>query len=143
MSKMPDFAELRANLLKLIPEITNDKSKFIEYGDVNMQHALRSIIRIRNINTPAGMQFCIKSMHLGMEGSGDYVGTDTEVLIGRFLERIAYYHRPLKLRMPEALAKKMNKPFDEGPKYGIYISDDQTSINMSLHAALSRSKTSK
>lgn len=140
MSKMPDFAELRATLLKLIPEILRDTTKFIEYGDVNMQHALRSILRIRNINTPAGLQFCIKGMHLGMEGSGDYVGQDIEILIGRFLERIAYYHRPLKLRMPEALAKKMNKPFDEGPKYDIYISDDQTSVNMGLHSALTRSK---
>jgi hypothetical protein len=138
---MPDFTDLRADLLKLLPEIIIDTTKFIEYGDANMQHPLRSILRIRNIQTPAGFQFCIKYVHFSVEGSGVYLGTDLERVIGFFLARVAQCHQPLKLRTPAGLARRMGKQFDE-IEYKVYLSDDQASHDLSLRAVLSRSKSS-
>ena len=134
MLKQPDYAALRDSALALLPEIVANHHKFIEYGDTGFAHRFGSVLRIKNIATPGGVQLCIKSMHLGMEGSGEYlgtVGTDNtqlfDLVIGRFLERVAYFHRPGKLRLPEALAQRMNKQYDDHSKYAVYLLD---SLNM-------------
>ncbi|TFG95623.1 hypothetical protein E4H12_12880 [Candidatus Thorarchaeota archaeon] len=45
----------------------------IEYGDSKHPGGFLSLFRIRYVSTPGGMQYCIKFLHNGMEGSGNYL----------------------------------------------------------------------
>lgn len=150
MLKQPDFAALRNSVLKLLPEIAANHHKFIEYGETAFPHRFGSVLRIKNIATPGGVQLCIKNMHLGMEGSGDYLGAlssdNTELfdrVVGRFLEHVAHFHRPSKLRMAEALAQRMNKSYDDNSKYDVYVLDSLNLPDTSLAGVLRKRKEEK
>lgn len=57
---------------ELLPHLQEGRLDAIEYGDPKQPGGYLSYMRIRYIATPAGMQYCIKFLRAGMEGSGIY-----------------------------------------------------------------------
>lgn len=104
---MPDYKEIREQLLTMLPALLTDPNALIQYGqEDHPEYDQLAAFRIRLVATPGGDQLCIKHMHLGMEGSGEYYGQDFEAIIGRFLERLAHFHRPTRF---SALIKTRKK----------------------------------
>jgi hypothetical protein len=79
----------------LLDQLESETVSFIEYGDPRHPGMYLSHIRVRYLMTPAGMQFAIKELHLGMEGSGDYFHPSLrDDLKAELIKRLVRYHRP-------------------------------------------------
>lgn len=79
----------------LLDQLQAEKIEFIEYGDPNMPGMSLSNLRIRFIPTLGGMQFAIKELHRGMEGSGIYYQPqEREQLKAMLTTMLERYHTP-------------------------------------------------
>lgn len=82
----------------LLDQLKDEQFSFIEYGNPQQPGMYLSHIRVRYLMTPAGMQFAVKELHLGMEGSGDYYSPESRVeLKAELTKRLVRYHRPSPL----------------------------------------------
>lgn len=88
--------EIRAQLLEMLPKLAANPSEYvIQYGvEEHPEYSFLAAYRIRSIATLAGEQFCIKAMHQGMEGSGNYLGTEPERIVTHFVQALTHFHRP-------------------------------------------------
>lgn len=93
---MPNIDEIREQLLKMLPKLAaNPDDCCIQYGvEEHPEYDFLAAYRIRYIATPAGEQFCIKALHQGVEGSGNYLGTDPERVVNHFTHALTHFHRP-------------------------------------------------
>ena len=64
---------------ELLPHLQEGRLEAIEYGLPEHPGGYFSYLRIKLIDTPGGMQFCIKFLHGGMEGSGIYFHSRREL----------------------------------------------------------------
>ncbi len=70
----------------------------ITYGDMNTRHPGAALFRIEYIDTVCGRQFCIRNLHNGIAGSGQYLGRNPDdwTLILCINERYEYANRPVQ-----------------------------------------------
>lgn len=95
-----DFPGLQQAIIDNLPKLLSGEIEAIEYGDPNLQGGFMSYMRIRCILTPAGRQYAIKTIHLGVESSGQYYPPSEYMgLINRALNLIVHYHRPMGLKL--------------------------------------------
>ena len=74
-----------------------------------------SLLRIRHIATPGGMQYAIKFLHYGAEGSGHYFPMSPSGYqqlrdyLMCFIDR--YHNKPLPYRLSDTLKKRMKERY--------------------------------
>ena len=112
MQKEMGVAEHMDQLRELLPKLRAGEISAIEFGDPQSPMGFMSHHRILFLSTGGGFQPCIKEIHRGMLGSGDYLGNadDTEILI-RAQVYLTRYLRPTSLRekLEEARAKNPDR----------------------------------
>lgn len=105
---------------ELIPHLESGRIEAIEYGDPEHSGGFRSLLRIRYLMTPGGMQFCIKFLHNGMEGSGIYfpgrITLHDHLLC--YIDR--YYQKPVPATIGRFLRERHLKLADRPLDFFIY-----------------------
>lgn len=108
MLTLQKWQKLQPMLLQLAG--SNMEGYAIEYGDPKNPLGFLSLLRIRYMMTPAGMQYAIKEIHRGMEGSGEYYpSTHSEELMFEIRRRIEFFERPMPM-FREQPKKKVELP---------------------------------
>lgn len=101
---------------KMLTLLVTGQKDFLEYGEVGNVGGMFSYLRIRYIATGSGMQFAIKLLHSGVEGSGEYFLPDLQItqMKLRLAVLIHKYEEPNPLldRMRQHLAKQ-GKPLPQ------------------------------
>lgn len=89
-----DYIAQVMQLDALLNKLQAQQIDSIEYGEPGQPAGYFSYIRIRWI----GGQYCIKEIHRGMEGSGDYCGNVNEYLKLKLVQKLTHYHRETWVR---------------------------------------------
>jgi hypothetical protein len=111
--EMLGFRQIEARreaLADLLARLQAGEIECVEYGKPGQQYM--SYLRIRYMNTAGGLQFGIRTLSHGIEGSGDYT-PDAGAALQKALDAVIHYHRPAGSKIQAALRElraKNGKP---------------------------------
>lgn len=134
MLKFKQIKNLSDRLSNMLVDLQYGRIECIEYGHPE-RRPYDSYIRIRFIATAGGEQFQIRTLTMGVEGSGDYQPTIAGA-IESAMDQVLHYHRPMsnpmiQARLDELRAKRFKaegKPAYEEALCFFAVSNSSTEV---------------
>lgn len=127
MKDFPSLLEIATTAVPMLDKLRDGTALALDYAckdDGPFLHGLR----IKCVTTPAGLQWCIKELHGGSEGSGDYYPLGYQSKMKEIIfRRMCYFHR--RTPISEKLAALQAKYDTNGnrypePTYGFILHTD-------------------